>query len=567
MSNIIQEKLIEEQPIPVSIEGTKNILFQMGNCICKIYSEDGKKGTGFFCKIPFINNFLPVLITNNHVLNEKDIDNNKTIELSINNEVKEIEIDDSRKKYTNSDKNIDITIIEIKPNKDGICNYLELDENDIYKNKKNIELEYKKKSIYILHYPKGKLNVSYGLIKDIKDNKKINHYCNTEEGSSGSPILSLETFKVIGIHYGSAKKNKYNYGTFIKYVIYLFNNKYRNKNEINIIYKTDKEGNENIFGDKFVENNKNNIELIINGNISNLIKEYTLKKGENNIKIIIKNKIVNLEYMFYNCKSLINIKELDHLDTKDINNFESIFCKCSSLSDIKGLENWNVSSGNNFSHMFYGCSSLSDIKSLEHWDVSNGNNFQSMFGGCSKLSNLKSIEHWNVSNGNNFQGMFGKCSSLSDIKSLKNWDVSNGNTFQGMFGKCSSLSDIKSLENWDVSNGNNFQAMFGGCSSLSELKALQKWNVSNGNNFYGMFGDCSSLSEIKGLENWNVSNGNNFSYMFCRCLKLSDIKSLENWNVSNGNNFSYMFYECSLLSDIKALQNWNLSDLDYKNII
>ena len=148
MSNIKQEKLIEDQPIPVSIEGTKNILFQMGNCICKIYSEDGKKGTGFFCKIPFINNLLlPVLITNNHVLNENDIANDKTIELSINNEVKEIEMDNSRKRYTNSDNSIDITIIEIKPIKDGINNYLEIE--DIYKDKESTELEYQMKSIYI----------------------------------------------------------------------------------------------------------------------------------------------------------------------------------------------------------------------------------------------------------------------------------------------------------------------------------------------------------------------------------------------------------------------------------
>ena len=31
------------------------------------------------------------------------------------------------------------------------------------------------------------------------------------------------------------------------------------------IYKIDKEGDENIFGEKFVENNKNNIDLEING--------------------------------------------------------------------------------------------------------------------------------------------------------------------------------------------------------------------------------------------------------------------------------------------------------------
>ena len=101
MSDIKQERLIKEQPIPVSIENTKKILFQMENCICKIYLKNGGIGTGFFCNIPFNNNLLPVLITNNHVLNENDIDNNKIIKLMINNKVKKIEIDNLRKRYTN----------------------------------------------------------------------------------------------------------------------------------------------------------------------------------------------------------------------------------------------------------------------------------------------------------------------------------------------------------------------------------------------------------------------------------------------------------------------------------
>jgi len=77
--------LIEDQPIPVDIEGTKSILFQMENCICKIVKGNGQKGTGFFCKIPFPDeyNLLNVLITNNHVLNENDIKNNKIITFKI----------------------------------------------------------------------------------------------------------------------------------------------------------------------------------------------------------------------------------------------------------------------------------------------------------------------------------------------------------------------------------------------------------------------------------------------------------------------------------------------------
>ena len=169
---------------------------------------------------------MKVLITNNHVLNENEIKNNEIINISIINKekkkekIKKIIIDNNRKKYTN--KELDITIIEIKENKDEINDYMEIEKEDIEEEDKDlIEVKYNRKSVYILYYPKGKLSISYGLINNIVESK-INHYCNTEEGSSGSPILSLENNKIIGIHYGGSGK-KLNYGTFIKYVINEFN--------------------------------------------------------------------------------------------------------------------------------------------------------------------------------------------------------------------------------------------------------------------------------------------------------------------------------------------------------
>ena len=352
MTDIKKEKLLGEKPIQVSIEETKKIIFQMENCICKINLNDGNIEIGFLCKIPYTknkNNLLPVFITNNNILNEND----KNIILTINNELKKIKIDKSRKKYIYPNNNI--LFLEIKQNKDKIYNYLELDVNFIYKNEKNID--YKNKSIYILSYQE-EVNVSYGLINDILDNKKIKY---------GSPILSLEAFKVIGIYFDNSKNNNINFSIFIKNLIDDFN-KY--KNEFNIIYKADKEGDEVIFGNIFVERNKNNIELIINGNKNELINRYRLKKGENNIKIIIKKKITNLEDIFYDCKSLLNIKELEHLDTTEIKDFSKIFYGCSSLIDINGLQNWNVSNGKYFLYMFYGCSSLLDINPLQNWNVS-----------------------------------------------------------------------------------------------------------------------------------------------------------------------------------------------------
>ena len=111
----------------------------------------------------------------------------------------------------------------------------------------------------------------------------------------------------------------------------------------------------NILGEKFVKNNRNNIELVINGIKSELIEKYKLKKGENIVEIIIKNKILSLEDMFYYCESLRNIDGLKYLDVKEINNFSGMFLGCSSLSDLKPIQNWNVSNGNKFSYMFSGC--------------------------------------------------------------------------------------------------------------------------------------------------------------------------------------------------------------------
>jgi len=334
--------------------------------------------------------------------------------------------------------------------------------------------------------------------------------------------------------------------------------------KINLIYYKKEEKDElgrdnNIFGEKFVENNKYKIKLKINGISSKLVKNYELKYGENNIEIIIKNTITNFEQMFYQCISLKNIEGLKDLEVMDGNNFSSMFYECESLTDLKALEKWNISNVNNFSNMFFGCKSLSDIKALENWNVSKGNDFSEMFSWCESLKDLKALEKWDVSNGNNFSGIFKGCKSLTDIKALKKWNVSNVNNFSNIFFGCKSLSDIKALENWNVSNGNNFSGMLSWCLLLKDLKPLEKWNVSNGNNFSNMFFGCKSLTDINAIENWNVSNCINFSNMFFLCKSLSEINSLENWNVSKGNNFSEMFSYCESLIDIKGLQKWNVS--------
>ena len=114
----------------------------MNNYVCRIYNNG--HGTGFFTK-PFKSKLLPVLITNNHIINENNIKNNKIITLYLNYDKieKVVKIDKDRKRYTN--EKLDITIIEIKENKDKLNNkYIELDDSIInyFKLNKNVEPNY-----------------------------------------------------------------------------------------------------------------------------------------------------------------------------------------------------------------------------------------------------------------------------------------------------------------------------------------------------------------------------------------------------------------------------------------
>ena len=232
-----KEKLLAGYPSYITIDQTKTILNQLENCICKIFVDDGSKATGFFCNIKYDNKEMPVLITNNHVFNEDNIKLNKIIKLGLNGKNdknklihKDIKIDKDRLVYTS--EKFDTTIIEIKKEKDEIYNYLELD-NDIFEDNSNVL--YYNNTIYILHYPGNKIaSVSYGLLnKNEGINYEIIHYCSTEEGSSGSPILSLNDMKVIGIHKAAGNKN-YNKGSFLKYPIEEFISKIKDnklKNE------------------------------------------------------------------------------------------------------------------------------------------------------------------------------------------------------------------------------------------------------------------------------------------------------------------------------------------------
>ena len=233
----INEDHINKNPY-ITKSKAQIIISQLDKHICKIYVTETNIGTGFFCRIryPDENRRLPVLITNNHVLNEKALEINHTIKITLEDDKieKNILIDKSRLTFTDPD--LDVTIIQIKP-EDEIDTFLDVDENVFNKDYNKI---YKKGTpIYLLPYPEGVFaSHAVGRIDQILK-EGIFHSCSTDPCSSGSPILLLSTLKVIAIHIGTKKEKaeSNNLGIWIKYPIEEFNKKYPNgvKDNINPI--------------------------------------------------------------------------------------------------------------------------------------------------------------------------------------------------------------------------------------------------------------------------------------------------------------------------------------------
>ena len=565
---------IKEKPniIPISRNEIKE-LFSYESALCKIRVEEEKLiGTGFFCEINDNNiPFKKALFTNNHVLNESYIKSNKIIELEYLKEKKKIEITKNRKKFTS--KVYDYTCIEIFDT-DKIKKFFEIDKS-IFENENSI----KNKEIFVLQYPNGgELSYYNGVIADV-ENGLIEHTANTLKGSSGSPLIERYNNKfILGIHFDYKKKLAIPFDLIIKdlknklsHHIQILKLIYDNGDNSLFIPNSTK-----IFGKTFVENNKDNIQLVIDNKKLPLVEKYELKEGKNTIQMIILNKLTNLEYMFFRCKSLVNIdlSNIDALKNWNVSNginFRNMFAFCKHISNIDALKNWNVSNGKHFAGMLGRCESLSNIDALKNWNVSNGINFVAMFGFCKNISNIDALKNWNVSKGKHFSMMFFECESLSSLKILEKWNVSNGNDFNGMFGKCSSLTNLTGLEKWNIQNGYQFELMFYKCSSLLYINPLKNWNVSKGRNFSAMFYRCSSLLNLKGLENWDVSNGIDFSQMFRRCSYLTNLNPLKNWNVSKGRKFTSIFIGCTSLKDLKILENWKSSkegdDESFKSVL
>ena len=291
------------------------------------------------------------------IIKLKNIIENMNIIYNINNNI--------LKRYENKNRNYKLLL-----NLNYMNKYIENEINNIkdkYKYGDNINqlLNIKEKIIQdkiLNNYEKNK-NINYKLLLNLKSiDKYIENEINNikdkyKYGYNINQLLNIEEEKIIQDKILNIENN---------------NNVINKQNEDitdEIIYKPNKDGKVKIFGNTFVNNNKQNCKIIYNNKeyeikayINDIDKEYN-NKDEIKIKLKGINKVTNMSYMFCGCKTLSSLPDISKWDTSKVTDMSYMFRSCNTLSSLPDISKWDTSKVTNMSDMFSYCKKSLNIPS------------------------------------------------------------------------------------------------------------------------------------------------------------------------------------------------------------
>ena len=113
-----------------------------------------------------------------------------------------------------------------------------------------------------------------------------------------------------------------------------------------------------------------------------------------------------MEYLFYNCKSLIFLPDISKWDIHNVTNISYLFYNCSSLNSIPNISKWKTFNIININSLFEGCTSLTYLPDISLWETNNLKSADFLFKNCKNLIITPDITKWNLFNIKNINNIY-----------------------------------------------------------------------------------------------------------------------------------------------------------------
>ena len=195
--------------------------------------------------------------------------------------------------------------------------------------------------------------------------------------------------------------------------------------------------------------------------------------------------VTDMSYMFYSCKSLTAIPQID---LSSATNASYLFQNCSSIVTVPEL---NLSSVTNVANLFQNCSSLVTVPPL---DLSSATNVANLFHGCSKLTAVPPLD---LSSATNASYLFQGCSSLKTVPPL---NLSSATNVTQMFAGCSSLTTVPRI---DTSKATDMSYLFMNCDNIKTVEGIDFSGLTE--KLTNLFGWMTSMSTTRFIVNGKIN--------------------------------------------------------------
>jgi surface protein len=226
----------------------------------------------------------------------------------------------------------------------------------------------------------------------------------------------------------------------------------------------------------------------------------------------------NSGYNFYGCPNLDLSSVQGTLDLTGVTILDGLFYECKSLTSVNNINSWDTSAITSMAEMFYNCSVFNQALSFNTSAVTI---MGSMFANCSAFNQSLSF---NTSAVESMGGMFNCCSVFNQPLSF---DTSSVTDTRSMFEGAERFNQPLSFNTSAVTNMNS---MFSGCSVFNSALSF---NTSAVENMEGMFRDATAFNQALSFDTSAVTN---MGEMFKDAPAFN--KNIGTWNVANVQDFS-----------------------------
>ena len=263
---------------------------------------------------------------------------------------------------------------------------------------------------------------------------------------------------------------------------------------------------------------------------------------------------------FCGLENLTEIRNLDYLNTENVEDMELMFKDCSNLEKLD-LTNFNTKKVKNMLRMFWGCSNLKTIDIGEKFTTENVIDMGGLFCNC---SNLKfDFNKLNTSKVENMSYMFSGMSNDKTID-LHKFDTQKVRDMDCMFGGCLNLQKIIIDPNsFKTDNVQYMNSMFYNCTKLPEID-LSGFNTTKVEDMTSMFSCCKSL-KVLDLRSFDTKKVTRMNSMFSECDSLTTILVSDKWSTEGiPDNTQSLFYECNnLIGNLGTKPTNQASTIEY----